>query len=140
MQQVSPEVVAAAEKLRAEGISSNTGGSEIVEGRVTNYTNPAHEGIDSSTVSVADKDQGVWTTETNVTDEKGLGTTESPAESGVDVPLVVVSENIGDEFNPKVAANELGYNRRIAPQKAPFNSHGQPVFFNWERVYFARCR
>ncbi|ASA57864.1 toxin C-terminal domain-containing protein [Vibrio gazogenes] len=130
MQQVSAEVVAAAEKLRAEGISSNTGGSEIVEGRVTNYTNPAHEGIDSSTVSVADKDQGVWTTETNVTDEKGVGTTESPAESGVDVPLVVVSENIGDEFNPKVAANELGYNRRIAPQKAPFNSHGQPVFFN----------
>ncbi|GGT22526.1 hypothetical protein GCM10010286_55110 [Streptomyces toxytricini] len=27
-------------------------------------------------------------------------------------------------------AGALGYNRRIAPQKAPFNSHGQDVFFN----------
>ncbi|NOH29416.1 hypothetical protein F0244_14730 [Vibrio mediterranei] len=35
-----------------------------------------------------------------------------------------------DIFDPKAAANELGYGRRIAPQKAPFNSHGQPVFSN----------
>ncbi|WP_162556187.1 hemagglutinin repeat-containing protein [Pseudomonas sp. 31-12] len=30
----------------------------------------------------------------------------------------------------KEAAAELGYDRRIPPQKAPFDSHGQPVFFN----------
>jgi hypothetical protein len=24
----------------------------------------------------------------------------------------------------------LGYGKRISPQKAPFNSHGQPVFSN----------
>jgi hypothetical protein len=28
------------------------------------------------------------------------------------------------------AARELGYTRRIPPQKAHFNSHGQPVFYN----------
>jgi hypothetical protein len=28
------------------------------------------------------------------------------------------------------AANKLGYTQRIPPQKAPFNSHGQPVFKN----------
>ena len=28
------------------------------------------------------------------------------------------------------AADELGYSTRIPPQKAPFNSHGQPVFSN----------
>ncbi|MCP3820476.1 polymorphic toxin-type HINT domain-containing protein [Streptomyces sp. A3M-1-3] len=30
----------------------------------------------------------------------------------------------------KDRAGALGYGRRIAPQKAPFNSHGQDVFFN----------
>ncbi|MFV0543016.1 MAG: RHS repeat-associated core domain-containing protein [Marinicella pacifica] len=33
-------------------------------------------------------------------------------------------------FNPKGKAHELGFDRRIAPQRAPFDSHGQPVFFN----------
>lgn len=33
-------------------------------------------------------------------------------------------------FDPKAAAKELGYTQRIPPQKAPFNSHGQPVFSN----------
>lgn len=27
-------------------------------------------------------------------------------------------------------ANRLGYKNRIPPQKAPFNSHGQPVYWN----------
>lgn len=27
-------------------------------------------------------------------------------------------------------ANDLGYTQKISPQKAPFNSHGQPVYFN----------
>jgi filamentous hemagglutinin len=30
----------------------------------------------------------------------------------------------------KQRAKELGYGQRISPQKAPFNSHGQPVFWN----------
>ncbi|ATW52329.1 hypothetical protein CGZ69_35860 [Streptomyces peucetius subsp. caesius ATCC 27952] len=29
-----------------------------------------------------------------------------------------------------MGAGALGYGRRIAPQKAPFNSHGQDVFSN----------
>ena len=28
------------------------------------------------------------------------------------------------------AASNLGFDRRIPPQKAPFNSHGQPVFYD----------
>ncbi|MGF1751125.1 RHS repeat-associated core domain-containing protein, partial [Vibrio cionasavignyae] len=40
------------------------------------------------------------------------------------------NRNLYDIFDPKAAVNELGYGRRIAPQKAPFNSHGQPVFSN----------
>jgi hypothetical protein len=33
----------------------------------------------------------------------------------------------------KAAAAKLGYNRRIPPQKAPFRSHGEPVFSNGKR-------
>ncbi|MBK4717051.1 S-type pyocin domain-containing protein [Tenebrionibacter intestinalis] len=37
----------------------------------------------------------------------------------------VLKGNVAEE-----AAKKLGYNRRVAPNKAPFNSHGQPAFFN----------
>lgn len=30
------------------------------------------------------------------------------------------------------AAKRLGYDQRIAPQKAPFNSHGQEIYSNGE--------
>ncbi|MGP3968015.1 DUF6531 domain-containing protein [Streptomyces sp. 6N223] len=35
-----------------------------------------------------------------------------------------------EDYRPSVAdrAAELGYTRRVPPQRAPFNSHGQPVF------------
>jgi hypothetical protein len=32
------------------------------------------------------------------------------------------------QVDPEAAAAELGYSIRIPPQRAPFNSHGQPVF------------
>jgi Pretoxin HINT domain/Novel toxin 21 len=39
-------------------------------------------------------------------------------------------EYYGNLFDPRAAANDLGYPTRIPPQKAPFDSHGQPVFSN----------
>ncbi len=36
-------------------------------------------------------------------------------------------------------ASNLGFTRRIAPQKAPFNSHGQEVFFDGKRYLYSRC-
>jgi hypothetical protein len=39
-------------------------------------------------------------------------------------------ENFYEAFDPATTAYELGYTRRISPQRAPFNSHGQEVFFN----------
>jgi hypothetical protein len=35
-----------------------------------------------------------------------------------------------NRLHPAEMAQTLGYDRRIPPQRAPFNSHGQPVFFN----------
>ncbi|ASA57897.1 hypothetical protein [Vibrio gazogenes] len=90
MQQVSAEVVARAHTMSAQNkeIAETIpmpSGSEIVEGTSTVLTNPVGESIDASSVTVADKDQGMWTTET-------------PADHGVDVPLVVTVENSsGDE-------------------------------------------
>jgi RHS repeat-associated protein len=39
-------------------------------------------------------------------------------------------DHFSDFFDPKAVAREHGYHTRIPPQKAPFDSHGQPVFFN----------
>ncbi len=36
-------------------------------------------------------------------------------------------------FDAASVANKLGYAQRIPPQRAPFNSHGQPVFTNGRR-------
>lgn len=33
-------------------------------------------------------------------------------------------------FDAPQTAKQLGYDRRIPTQKAPFDSHGQPVFFD----------
>lgn len=39
------------------------------------------------------------------------------------------AKSVAKNFIKKQAA-KLGYTKRIPPQKAPFNSHGQPVFSN----------
>ncbi|NOI81671.1 filamentous hemagglutinin N-terminal domain-containing protein [Vibrio tubiashii] len=79
-------------KERAKAISPNTGGSKIVENNNTTYTNPIDEGYDSSTVTEVGGSIDA-STETVATTEQGLGSTESPAESGVDPLLVVTSES-----------------------------------------------
>jgi len=46
-----------------------------------------------------------------------------------DGPIIVEPIfSIGKDLQQK--AENLGYGQRISPQKAPFNSHGQPVFWN----------
>ncbi|MGX3067153.1 hemagglutinin repeat-containing protein [Ursidibacter arcticus] len=42
------------------------------------------------------------------------------------------SDNVLEARNKDTVepANKLGYKQRIPPQKAPFNSHGQPVYWN----------
>ncbi|WP_354358412.1 toxin C-terminal domain-containing protein, partial [Variovorax boronicumulans] len=41
-----------------------------------------------------------------------------------------ISHELYGGFNAQQIANDFGYDRRIPPQKAPFKSHGQPVFFD----------
>ena len=42
-------------------------------------------------------------------------------------------------FDFKAKAQELGYTKRIAPQKAPFDTHGQDLFYNAkDKTYISR--
>ncbi|WP_201279253.1 S-type pyocin domain-containing protein [Cedecea colo] len=45
-------------------------------------------------------------------------------------PIYVYLNSILKGKDAEEAAKKLGYDRRVAPNKAPFNSHGQPAFFN----------
>ncbi|KAB8164524.1 hypothetical protein FH609_017490 [Streptomyces sp. 3MP-14] len=63
------------------------------------------------------------------------GYTSSPALEGDPYHPDMVAERSQqnrDLYGPSVAdrARELGYNQRVPPNRAPFNSHGQPVFSN----------
>ncbi len=91
-QQPSKVISGVQEKLAQGGLTANTGGSKIVENNNTTYINPIDEGYDSSTVSEAGGSVDA-STETVVTTEQGIGSTESPVESGVDPLLVVASTN-----------------------------------------------
>jgi hypothetical protein len=43
------------------------------------------------------------------------------------------SKRIYGAFDHEAVAKDLGFDKRISPQKAPFNSHGQPVFSNGKK-------
>lgn len=60
--------------------------------------------------------------------DAGIKTTITPISDGPildDLAYLVLKGKEAQE-----AAGKLGFDRRIPSQKAPFNSHGQPVFFN----------
>ena len=45
-------------------------------------------------------------------------------------PVYVYLNSVLKGKDAAQAAKKLGYDRRVAPNKTPFNSHGQPAFFN----------
>ncbi|WP_297206692.1 S-type pyocin domain-containing protein [uncultured Pluralibacter sp.] len=45
-------------------------------------------------------------------------------------PIYVYLNSVLKGKDAAQAAKKLGYDRRVAPNKTPFNSHGQPAFFN----------
>ncbi|WP_181949879.1 toxin C-terminal domain-containing protein [Yersinia similis] len=84
---------------------------------------PAHTGNDQST--------GQGATNTGNTDGKpdaGGSSTVTPIPEGANKDDLAYLALKGKEAQE--AAKNLGFDRRISPQKAPFNSHGQPVYFD----------
>jgi hypothetical protein len=60
--------------------------------------------------------------------ETGGNTTVTPIPVGTNTDDLAYLALKGKDAQE--AAGKLGFDRRISPQKAPFNSHGQPVFSN----------
>jgi hypothetical protein len=48
-------------------------------------------------------------------------------------PVTVARLLVGSSGNFKKIAGSLGFSRRIPPQKAPFDSHGQQIFYDGKK-------
>lgn len=95
---------------------TNTGGDQTVTGNIPNHTGNNHA-------------SGQGATNTGNIDSKpdtGGNTTVTPIPEGPNKDDLAYLALKGKEAQE--AAKNLGFDRRIPPQKAPFNSHGQPVY------------
>ncbi|CFR02078.1 hemagglutinin/adhesin repeat-containing protein [Yersinia frederiksenii] len=92
--------------------------------------NPAPDQNKGTALVTPDKSSENGATNTGSTDGKpyvgGNSTvTPIPEQNKDDLAYLALKGKEAQE-----AAKNLGFDRRISPQKAPFNSHGQPVYFD----------
>ncbi|WP_213202165.1 toxin C-terminal domain-containing protein [Erwinia rhapontici] len=95
------------------------------------FVTPAHEDKTGSTLSTPDqRDQnGASNTgHTDIAPDLEGSTLVTPIPDAPTKEDQIYLSLKGKEAQK--AANDLGYGQRIPPQKAPFNSHDQPVFSN----------
>lgn len=97
---------------------NNTGGDQITTGNV-----PAHTGNNQATGQEATN-----TGNTEGVPDTGGNTTLTPIPEGPNKDDLAYLALKGKEAQE--AAGKLGFDRKIPAQKAPFNSHGQPVFYD----------
>ena len=112
----------------------------LLTDRPPGFLKKAHEEAKSSAYSVLKGDPYVVATEFLIDavlgEVKSLGIRTAGrvlsvrADTGQNPRGIGHSTDIKRGAGFKEAAAQLGYDRRIPPQKAPFDSHGQPVFFN----------
>lgn len=95
---------------------TNTGGNQTATGNV-----PLHTGNNQSSPQ-----EGTNTGNTDGKPDIGGNTTVTPIPDGPGKDDLAYLALKGKEAQE--AAKNLGFDRRIPPQKAPFNSHGQPVY------------
>lgn len=53
------------------------------------------------------------------------------------LPIYIYLNSVLKGKDAYEAASKLDYDRRISPQKAPFDSHGQQVFYIGKKIYYA---
>ncbi|MFF6010005.1 toxin C-terminal domain-containing protein [Rahnella sp. R3(2024)] len=108
---------------------SNTGGDQIADQYPTNTG--GNQQVDPSishTGNNQPSDQGATNTgNVDGAPDVGGNTTTTPIaeQSPDDLAYLALKGKEAQE-----AAKNLGFGQRIPPQKAPFNSHGQPVYFD----------
>ncbi|WP_307568598.1 VENN motif pre-toxin domain-containing protein [Pantoea anthophila] len=110
---------------------SNTGGDQLA----------GTESIGKLVNPVQDENKGTSLVTPDRSDEQGAGNTgntESAPDTGGNTTVTPISEQNKDDLaylalkgkEAQEAAGKLGFDRRIPAPKAPFNSHGQPVYFD----------
>ncbi|HHR4183516.1 TPA: toxin C-terminal domain-containing protein [Salmonella enterica] len=108
---------------------SNTGGDQIADSGPTNTggNQTATGNTPSHTGNNKPSGQGsINTGNTEGLPDTGGNTTVTPIPDGPNKDDLACLALKGKEAQE--AAKNLGFDRRIPPQKAPFNSHGQPVY------------
>ncbi|CFR16777.1 hemagglutinin-like secreted protein [Yersinia frederiksenii] len=115
---------------QGENGPSDTGGDQIAGSGLTNTGGDQTAG-NSLNHTGGDHPIGQGATDTGNRDGKpdtGGSSTVTPIPEGPNKDDLAYLALKGKEAQE--AAKNLGYDRRVPPQKAPFNSHGQPVFYN----------
>ncbi|HCM1918904.1 TPA: hemagglutinin repeat-containing protein [Salmonella enterica subsp. salamae serovar 28:r:e,n,z15] len=108
---------------------SNTGGDQIADSGPTNTG--GNQTVTGNTSSHTGNNQSPGQGATNTGNTEGVpdtggNTTVTPIPDGPNKDDLAYLALKGKEAQE--AAKNLGFDRRIPPQKAPFNSHGQPVY------------
>ncbi|MEN4791127.1 VENN motif pre-toxin domain-containing protein [Pantoea agglomerans] len=110
---------------------ANTGGDQLAGTEGTGkLENPVQDGNKGTSLSTPDQsgDQRVSNT----------GNTDGVPDTGGNTTITPIPEQNKDDLaylalkgkEAQEAAGKLGFDRRIPAQKAPFNSHGQPVYYD----------
>lgn len=93
--------------------------------------NPSHQGERDTSLITPDQRDHSGASHTGNSDsapDTGGNTTVTLIPDGPNKDDIAYLALKGKEAQK--AAGDLGFDRRIPPQKAPFDSHGQPVFYN----------
>ncbi|EIE7939027.1 hypothetical protein LDT72_005236 [Salmonella enterica] len=93
--------------------------------------NPGHQGEHGTSLTTPDQRDQNGASHTGTTSgvpDTGGNTTVTPIPDGPNKDDLAYLALKGKEAQE--AAKNLGFDRRIPAPKAPFNSHGQPVFFD----------
>ncbi|MCS3608360.1 VENN motif pre-toxin domain-containing protein [Erwinia rhapontici] len=125
-------IVSAQSQRHPEGSGSNNVTipvkDDLTGGKLVN---PGHQGEKDTSFTTPDQRDQNGATHTGNSDgapDTGGSTIVTPIPDGPSKDDIVYLALKGKEAQK--AAGDLGYDRRIPPQQAPFDSHGQPVFYN----------
>lgn len=112
------------------------------KGLITIFPQPDRDLTDGKLITpVHDQTKGTALETPDQRDQNGgshTGHTDGKPDTGENTTVTPIPEQNKDDLaylalkgkEAQEAAKNLGFDRRIPPQKAPFDSHGQPVFYN----------
>nr|WP_154325579.1 toxin C-terminal domain-containing protein [Pantoea sp. 201603H] len=101
---------------------------DLTGGKLVTPAHDQNKGTTLETPDQRDHNGASHTGNTSGAPDTGGNSTVTPIPEGPNKDDLAYLALKGKEAQE--AAKNLGFDRRIPPQKAPFNSHGQPVYFD----------